>query len=168
MKHSASVGIIHVKQCWKMRCELAAICKPSSQKQEQGVLISLMYVLPVIATRCLWICLTWPPSWFRGSGFPRWTRVSTPSSTWLNAATAPTAAAAMTQTKHMEGWGKDGQRLQSTEEKKKKLHTSQVYHHAYLCHQKLFKWQNERLQSCSDFTEVLEYELKRYEYEKSI
>ncbi len=130
MKHSASVGIIHVKQCWKMRCELAAICKPSSQKQEQGVLISLMYVLPVIATRCLWICLTWPPSWFRGSGFPRWTRVSTPSCTWLNAATAPTAAAAMTQTKQMEGWGKDGQRLQSTEEKKRSFtpHKSTITH----------------------------------------
>ncbi len=84
------------------------------------------YVLPAIATRCLWICLTWPPSWFRGRGFPRWTRVSTPSCTWPNAATAPTAAAAMTQTKQMEGWGKDGQRLQSTEDKQKSTIT-QIY-----------------------------------------
>lgn len=121
-----------------MKCELAAICKPSPGheplKHKYSILICLIHepdcVLPVIATRCLWICLIWPPSWFRGSGYPSWTRVSTASCTRPNAATAPTAAA-MTQTKQME----DERRMNSVyrvQKKKQKLQTSQVSHHKHL------------------------------------
>lgn len=126
MKLSASVGIIHVKHNakWDVNWQQYVSSEHEALKHKYRMfwyeLFMYEYVLPVIATRCLWICLTWPPSWFRGNGYPSWTRVSTPSCTWPNAATAPTAAAAaMTQTKQMDGWGKDEQHLQSTEGKKK-------------------------------------------------
>jgi len=117
---------------------MAAICKPfpgdEPLKHKYSLCIGMLihepeYVLPVIATRCLWICLTWPLSWFRENGYPNWTRVSTVSSTRPNAATAPTAAAAMTQTKQME----DEARMNSVYRvQKKKLQTSQVSHHQHL------------------------------------
>lgn len=56
------------------------------------------YVSPVIATRCLWICLTWPPSWFRESGYQSWTRLSTVFCTLPSAVTVLTAAV-MTRTR---------------------------------------------------------------------